>query len=43
MQGTTKVISITSTDNTYRAAKFGFFNYSQEAVRYEFFSISPIQ
>lgn len=43
MQGTTKVVSITSTDTTYRSGKFGFFNYSQEAVRYEFFSISPIQ
>jgi hypothetical protein len=43
MQGTTQVISITSTDTTYRSGKFGFFNYSQEAVRYEFFSISPIQ
>jgi len=43
MQGATKVISITSNDTTYRSGKFGFFNYSQEAVRYEFFSISPIQ
>ena len=43
MQGTTKVVSITSNDTTYRSGKFGFFNYSQEAVRYEFFSISPIQ
>lgn len=43
MNGTTKVVSITSTDTTYRSGKFGFFNYSQEAVRYQFFSISPIQ
>jgi len=43
MQGTTKVVSITSNDATYRSGKFGFFNYSQEAVRYQFFSISPIQ
>ena len=43
MQGTTKVVSITSNDTTYRSGKFGFFNYSQEAVRYEFFSISPIE
>jgi hypothetical protein len=43
MEGATKVVSITSNDTTYRAGKFGFFNYSQEAVRYEFFSISPIQ
>jgi len=42
-QGTTMVVSITSNDTTYRSGKFGFFNYSQEAVRYEFFSISPIQ
>ena len=34
MQGTTKVVSITSNDTTYRSGKFGFFNYSQEAVRY---------
>jgi hypothetical protein len=43
MNGTTKVVSITSHDTTYRSGKFGFFNYSQEAVRYQFFSISPIQ
>lgn len=43
MQGATKVVSITSNDTTYRSGKFGFFNYSQEAVRYEFFSISPIE
>lgn len=36
-------VSITSSDTTYRSGKFGFFNDSQEAVRYEFFSISPIQ
>jgi hypothetical protein len=43
MDGATKVVSITSNDTTYRSGKFGFFNYSQEAVRYQFFSISPIQ
>jgi hypothetical protein len=43
INGTTKVVSITSTDTTYRSGKFGFYNYSQEAVRYQFFSISPIQ
>ncbi len=40
-QGSTVAVSITSTDTTYRSGKFGFFNYSQEQVRYEFFSISP--
>src|SRR4029079_7908697 len=43
VQGATKVVWITSNDTTYRSGKFGFFNYSQEAVRYEFFSISPIE
>jgi hypothetical protein len=41
-QGSTIAVSMTSNDTTYRSGKFGFFNYSQEAVRYEFFSISPV-
>ena len=38
----TVVVTITSSDSTYRSGKFGFFNYSQEGVRYEFFAISPV-
>ena len=41
-QGTTEVVSISSRDKTYTSGKFGFYNYSQQGVRYEFFSISPI-
>ncbi|MDD9970150.1 MAG: hypothetical protein OXR73_28170 [Myxococcales bacterium] len=42
LQGTEVVVDIRSDDTTFRSGKFGFFNYSQEAVRYELFSISPI-
>jgi len=41
-QGDDVVVSLTSDDETYTSGNFGFFNYSQEAVRYEFFAISPI-
>lgn len=42
-EGETVAVSITSNDTTYRSGKFGFFNYSQQAVRYQFFAISPIE
>ncbi|MDX2020102.1 MAG: hypothetical protein SF187_07655 [Deltaproteobacteria bacterium] len=35
------VVSITSKDTTYAAGRFGFYNYSQEAVRYELVRIAP--
>jgi hypothetical protein len=38
----TVVVTITSSDSTYRSGKFGFYNYSQAGVRYEFFAISPV-
>ena len=42
-EGANIVVSITSSDTTYRSGKFGFYNYSQEQVRYRFFAISPVQ
>jgi hypothetical protein len=41
-EGGEAVVVIDSNDSTYTDGKFGFFNYSQQDVRYEFFSISPI-
>lgn len=35
------VVSITSTDDTYEHGRFGFYNYSQEQSRYQFFDIQP--
>ncbi|MCA9602003.1 MAG: hypothetical protein KC417_08265, partial [Myxococcales bacterium] len=40
--GDTTVVSAESTDAHYTNGKFGFYNYSQAAVRYEFFTITPI-
>jgi hypothetical protein len=36
------VAEIQSTDATYPSGRFGFYNYSQEGVRYEFVSINPV-
>jgi hypothetical protein len=41
-EGITTVVSVQSSDTTYRSGRFGFYNYSQASVRYEFFAISPI-
>jgi len=40
-QGNDVVVSIQSDDSTYTAGKFGFYNYSQEQSRYQFFAIQP--
>jgi hypothetical protein len=41
LQGEETVVDITSDDATYTDGMFGFYNYSQESVRYEFFTINP--
>lgn len=35
------VVELESDDSTYTSGLFGFYNYSQEAVRYEFLTIEP--
>ena len=35
------MVSITSKDATYAKGKFGFYSYSQEAVRYEAVRLQP--
>lgn len=40
-QANTVVVSIQSTDATYPSGRFGFYNYSQEQSRYQFFAIQP--
>jgi hypothetical protein len=40
-RGNDVIVSIQSSDDTYPAGKFGFYNYSQEQSRYEFFAIQP--
>jgi hypothetical protein len=39
--GTDTVASISSNDATYTHGRFGFYNYSQESSRYQFFDIQP--
>ncbi|HEX2735877.1 MAG TPA: hypothetical protein VHM70_29960 [Polyangiaceae bacterium] len=41
-QGDTVVADLSSSDTTYESGRFGFYNYSQEGVRYEFFTINPV-
>lgn len=40
-QGDVVVANIESDDTTYSHGRFGFYNYSQEGVRYEFFTVEP--
>jgi hypothetical protein len=40
-QGSTVVVSIQASDDTYPSGKFGFYSYSQEQSRYQFFDIQP--
>lgn len=40
-EGDVTVVSITSKDTTYASGQFGFYNYSQEAVRYELVRVQP--
>jgi hypothetical protein len=35
------VVDLESDDKTYTSGLFGFYNYSQEGVRYEFFTLEP--
>ena len=38
----TTIATVTSTDSTYTRGSFGFYNYSQEAVRYEMLRFEPL-
>jgi hypothetical protein len=38
----TNVATIRSTDATYASGRFGFYNHSQQGVRYEFFSVDSM-
>ncbi len=39
--GQQTVVDISSSDTTYGRGRFGFYNYSQEQTRYQFFDIQP--
>ena len=39
--GADTVVSLSSNDATYTHGRFGFYNYSQEASRYQFFEFQP--
>jgi hypothetical protein len=41
-QGQTEIATLTSNDATYTSGSFGFYNYSQEAVRYELVQFEPL-
>lgn len=40
-EGENVVVSLVSNDATFTSGKFGFYNYSQQAVRYEGFEVQP--
>jgi hypothetical protein len=40
-QGDAVVVSMVSSDATFTSGKFGFYNYSQQSVRYQGFDVQP--
>jgi hypothetical protein len=41
LEANTVVVSLQASDDTYPSGRFGFYNYSQELSRYQFFAIQP--